>query len=242
MVLFAWKRVFLWRRPRTWISRNQGSSLAVPVTAVWWWAATCIRSGYLQLVVPLVHTHVVALQERETQVVQGAEGAPVVVHAGGATLAQGMQPGALVVAPVMQTAVVAVGIAGTPGIQGPIGPAGGTAMERRAGETLSALKVVWEDEFGRVWPLSAMDDAHVFLLLGLTLTAADAGGLVNVQRSGVVDDAAWSWTPGQRVYLGQGGALTASPAEEGFHILIGTAASATRLLLNIQDPLGVITH
>ncbi len=189
------------------------------------------------VVVEVVHTHVVALQERETQVVQGAEGAPVVVHAGGATLAQGMQPGALVVAPVMQTAVVAVGIAGTPGIQGPIGPAGGTAMERRAGETLSALRVVWEDEFGHVWPLSASDDAHVFLLLGLTLTAADAGGLVNVQRSGVVDDSAWSWAPGQRVYLGQGGALTASPVEDGFHVLIGTAASATRLLLNIQDPL-----
>lgn len=70
------------------------------------------------VVVEVVHTHVVALQERETQVVQGAEGAPVVVHAGGAAMAQGMQPGALVVQPVVQTAVVAVGVQGVPGPPG----------------------------------------------------------------------------------------------------------------------------
>lgn len=70
------------------------------------------------VVVEVVHTHVVALQERDTQVVQAAEGAPVVVHAGGATLAQGMQPGALVVLPVVQTVVVAVGVQGAPGPPG----------------------------------------------------------------------------------------------------------------------------
>ncbi|WP_287918830.1 capsid cement protein [Comamonas sp.] len=172
-------------------------------------------------------TSVVLHQQVATLVVETSDGAAV-ISCGGSDV---------VLCPLYAVQVVSEGVQGPPGRPGPIGPAGGTAMERRAGETLSALRIVWEDEFGRVWPLSALDEAHVFLLLGLTLTAADAGGLVNVQRSGVVDDAAWSWAPGQRVYLGQGGALTASPAEEGFHVLVGTAASATRLLLNIQDPL-----
>lgn len=173
----------------------------------------------------------------DTHVVLQQQTATVVVEVLRTDVACSPTPAALVVQPVMQTAVVAVGIQGVPGIQGPIGPAGGTAMQRLAGQTISALCVVWEDEFGRVWPLSATDGAHVFLVLGVTLTAADAGGLVNVQRSGAMDGDAWGWALGQRVYLGLDGALTATPAQEGFHVLIGTAASATRLLLNIQDPL-----
>lgn len=125
---------------------------------------------------------------------------------------------------------------GPQGLQGPIGPAGGQAIGRVAGQTISALRVVYEGESGAVHPLDPADEAHIFSLLGVTLTAADAGLPVNVQRSGVVDDSSWHWAPGQRVYLGVNGALTAEPAEEGFHVLIGTALSPMRLLLNLQDP------
>lgn len=188
------------------------------------------------LVVEVLRTHVVAIQAPAYAVVQTPEGAPAVVQQGGTTLAQGMQPGALVVQPVVQATVVAVGVQGAPGVQGIPGPAGGSALQRLAGPVLSALQVVWEDEHGRVWPLGCTDLEHIFSLLGITLTAADAGQMVNVQRSGVLDDAAWSWTPGQRVYLGLAGQLTHTPAEKGAHVLIGTAVSATRLNLFLQDP------
>lgn len=149
----------------------------------------------------------------------------------------GESPRALVVLPsTPKTIVVAVGHQGPSGIQGPIGPAGGQAISRVAGQTISALRVVYEGESGAVHPLDPTDEAHIFSLLGVTLTAADAGLPVNVQRSGVVDDSSWHWAPGQRVYLGVNGALTVEPAEEGFHVLIGTALSPTRLLLNLQDP------
>lgn len=188
------------------------------------------------LVVEVERT-VAVVHEPPVACAEAPPGTPAVVETSEGTPVISADGSAIVLCPLYAVQVISEGVQGPPGRAGPIGPGGGTAMERRAGETLSALRVVWDDEFGRVWPLSATDDAHVFLLVGLTLTAADAGGLVNVQRSGVVDDAAWSWTPGQRVYLGQGGALTVCPAETGFHVLIGTAASATRLLLNIQDPL-----
>lgn len=125
---------------------------------------------------------------------------------------------------------------GPPGPPGPIGPAGGVAFTRPTPAPLSALRVVWEDVAGTVHPLSADDADHIDLVCGLTLTATSGPGDVTVQRSGPITDAAWNWAPG-RVYLGMGGALTQSPPEDGFDVLVGVAVSATRLILNFQDPI-----
>lgn len=127
---------------------------------------------------------------------------------------------------------VTVGEQGPPGIPG---PAGGSSVQRTAGATLSALRTVYELD-GQVFPLDYRDAGHVDLLLGITLTAADLGSPVNVQRSGVLDDSNWAWTPG-RVWLGIDGALTQTPPAEGFDVLIGAAVSATRITLNLTDPI-----
>ncbi|ATG94675.1 DUF2190 family protein [Paracidovorax citrulli] len=135
--------------------------------------------------------------------------------------------------------VVADAEQGPPGPRGEVGPAGGATVSRVAGSTLSALIAAWEDAAGRVYALDKDDEDHVYLLLGITLTAADPGQPINVQRSGVITDSAWSWTPGQRIYLGLGGALTTAAPAVGFDVLIGTALSPTRLLLNLQDPIAL---
>ena len=126
-------------------------------------------------------------------------------------------------------------VAGQRGKQGIPGPAGGAAVERVAGETISALRVVYELN-GQVFALDYRDTEHVDLLLGVTLTAADAGQPVNVQRLGAVDDGGWSWQPG-RVWLGATGSLTQTPPTDGFDVLIGAAVASGRLLLTLQDPL-----
>ncbi|TLX54858.1 hypothetical protein DN824_20460 [Stutzerimonas nosocomialis] len=125
--------------------------------------------------------------------------------------------------------------AGEQGPPGPPGPEGGSALQRLAGITVSALQAVYEQS-GLVRPLDYRDEAHIDLLLGITLTAATAGAAVNVQRSGAIEDSGWSWTPG-RVWLGASGALTQIPPADGYCVLIGSATSATRLLLNLQDPI-----
>lgn len=134
--------------------------------------------------------------------------------------------------------LVTQGEQGPPGPPGIPGPAGGSAFQRVAGQTLSALHVVYEAGDGTVFRLDPSDDDHIDRLLGVTITAADEGAPINVQRSGQLDDASWSWTPG-RVWLGQSGALTQTPPADGFDVLIGTAVSATRLILNIQDPIAL---
>lgn len=125
---------------------------------------------------------------------------------------------------------------GLPGPPGPIGPAGGIAVSRNTDGPLSALLIVWEDTDGTVRPLDRSDGDHIDLLCGLTLTATGSAGMVNVQRSGTVDDSSWSWTPG-RVYLGANGTLTQTPPVDGFSVLVGVAVSPTRLILNVQDPI-----
>lgn len=131
-------------------------------------------------------------------------------------------------------AIVTAGEQGPPGVGIP-GPAGGSALQRTAGETLSALRAVYELH-GQVFLLDQADAIHIDFLLGITLNAADISTPVNVQRSGVLDDVSWNWLPG-RVWLGAQGLLTQIPPTSGFDLLIGTAVSPTRITLNLQDPI-----
>lgn len=132
-------------------------------------------------------------------------------------------------------AVVAAGLRGPKGPPGEPGQAGGAAFQRLAGETISALRVVYEAS-GLVYVLDYRDAAHIDLLVGITMTAADGGAPIAIQRAGEISDSGWAWTPG-RVYLGVAGQLTQTPPETGYSVLIGSAVSATRILLNLQDPI-----
>lgn len=141
----------------------------------------------------------------------------------------------IVVEPDPDVLVVALSDQGPPGPPGEPGPAGGAAVQRLAGETLSALRVVYELD-GLVFQLSPNDAGHIDLLLGLAITAAPSGTATNIQLIGAVDDTGWSWTPGP-VWLGSNGALTQTPPTSGFDVRIGAAVSATRVVLNIEEPL-----
>ena len=132
------------------------------------------------------------------------------------------------------SSVILAGQRGPPGIGIP-GPAGGSAVQRRYGETLSALKVVYELE-GLVFSLDYRDEEHIHLALGVTLTSGEQATLGNVQRSGTIEDSAWTWSPG-RVWLGADGSLTQVAPVAGYDLLIGFAPSATRINLTIQDPI-----
>lgn len=131
--------------------------------------------------------------------------------------------------------VVSAGVRGPKGAQGIPGPAGGSAFVRTAGETISALRVLYEDA-GEVFYLDPLNDAHIDQLLGLSLSAALPGEALNVQRSGELTDNGWNWVPG-RIWLGAGGTLTQVPPVAGYDVLIGTAVSSRSILFNIQDPI-----
>lgn len=114
-------------------------------------------------------------------------------------------------------------------------PTGGEATMRVAGETLSALKAVYELN-GQVFALDQQDIAHAASYLGITTTSGNAGSEVVIQRSGTLDDGSWSWTPSQEVFVGAQGALTQTAPVNGFKLVVGTAASATRINLTLDTP------
>ncbi len=137
--------------------------------------------------------------------------------------------------PITEALLIDSGPQGPAGRQGIPGPAGGSAFEREAGEVISALRVLYELD-GQVFVLDYRDDEHIDLLIGISLTAASADQPLNIQRSGVLEDSGWNWQLG-RIWLGAEGQLTQTPPVDGFDVLIGAAASATRITLNIQDPI-----
>lgn len=122
----------------------------------------------------------------------------------------------------------------TAGTMPPPLPTGGESVVRRAGETLSALRGVYELA-GLVYALDFEDSVHIDLFLGITVSAALIGADVIIQRSGTIDDLSWSWTVNQ-VYLGVAGALTQTVPTTGWEMVLGASPSPQRLNLNFDEP------
>lgn len=76
------------------------------------------------------------------------------------------------------------------------------------------------------------------LPIGICTSTNSAQALVTT--FGDVTFAGWSWTPGEIVYLGVAGALTQAPSASHPQVAIGWAVSATRIRVEIQQPLGTI--
>lgn len=121
------------------------------------------------------------------------------------------------------------------GLLPPPMPTGGSGVVRTAGETISALRAVYERE-GMVYHLDQQDSANIDLFLGISVSSALAGDTVIVQRSGTIDDASWTWSVGDNVYVGAAGVLTQTQPVTGWELVVGAAPEATRLTLDFDEP------
>jgi hypothetical protein len=135
---------------------------------------------------------------------------------------------------VYDTPEVITAVVNDGGARGPAGPAAATTFVRSAGQTLSALVVVWEDETGIVYPADYRDDANIDFIVGVTITSTAIGNEITIQRSGSLDAVGLNLTAG-RVWLGATGSLTQVPPLDGYDVLIGYATSDQRLYIDIKD-------
>lgn len=127
-------------------------------------------------------------------------------------------------------------MAGQRGAQGRPGTDSGGGVQtivRSAGETVSALRIVYESS-QLVHPVNPATDS-VFQALGLAITSGSTGAEITIQTLGFVDDSAWSWTEGI-VWCGPNGVLTQTPPTTGWDFIIGFATSATRLYIDLNEP------
>ncbi|WP_313214787.1 hypothetical protein [Stenotrophomonas acidaminiphila] len=107
-------------------------------------------------------------------------------------------------------------------------------LVRPAAATVSALRLVSEGADG-VRHLDPTDAASVAGMLGISITAGDAGSAISIKAGGSIDDAGWSWSPGF-VFAAPSGALTQVPPTTGWEIVVGYAPAPTRLNLTFDEP------
>lgn len=127
--------------------------------------------------------------------------------------------------------------AGTPGLQGPAGETGSDLLTREASGSIGGHRVVVSNGDGTVSYASAATAAHLGRVIGITLTAAGDGDLLNIKRMGAVDFNGWDWTPADPIFLSTDGLLTQTPPVSGFMQIVGFAESPTRLFVDLREPL-----
>lgn len=74
------------------------------------------------------------------------------------------------------------------------------------------------------------DPADADSYVGISLHAALEGEGVQVRYRDAVTEPSWAWVPGP-IFFGLGGMLTQTPPTHGAVLMIGTATSATTILL-----------
>ncbi len=121
------------------------------------------------------------------------------------------------------------------GLLPPPMPTGGSGVVRFAGETISALRAVYERE-GKVYHIDQQDSANIDLFLGISVSSGGPDSEIIVQRDGTLDDGGWNWAVGGVVYVGAAGVLTQTQPVTGWELVVGAAPEATRLTLDFDEP------
>lgn len=122
---------------------------------------------------------------------------------------------------------------GPKGDKGDTGDAGGSLM-LPAGEAINATIPVVTDTLGRAIKASNLNPAHIGRVFGMTTSAALVGEAVNIVPIGMLENLTWTFSEGP-IFLGDG-QLTQTAPTSGFLQIIGTALSATKISVNIQQP------
>jgi len=114
---------------------------------------------------------------------------------------------------------------------------GDAITQAPASVELSALRAVILTDAGELAYASSNNTAHAFRYAGVLPYGYSQGDTAIAYRLGEIADAVWSWTRGSPVFLGTNGFLTQTAPSTGFLLIVGTPASATKLILNPSDPI-----
>lgn len=115
----------------------------------------------------------------------------------------------------------------------PTGGGGEQVLSKLAHQALSGHRAVYLFSESEVDYPDPTNYQQVKKIVGLTKGAASAGGVVEIQTSGLLVEPSWNFSLGD-VWLGSNGLLTQTPPNSGNLVLIGAAVSATALQIDIQ--------
>jgi hypothetical protein len=119
--------------------------------------------------------------------------------------------------------------------RGPPGDVGTRAVvSLTAAETIPGHRAVMLDADGMA--TLADPTQRPFILAGVSATAANTGGRVNVIISGLIENDLWSFTPLAPIFVAPDGRLVQVRPTSGVLQIIGAARTPTSLLLSPQSP------
>lgn len=98
---------------------------------------------------------------------------------------------------------------------------------------LSALRACIVED-GVASYASSSNAGHANRIVGVSLTAADAGAPVSLRTAGALTDASWSWDASKLVFCGESGHLTQTPPSSGFSQPVAVATAAATIEIGIR--------
>jgi len=107
-------------------------------------------------------------------------------------------------------------------------------QETAAAVPLGGHRVVRSGPAGIVYA-SAEEAETVDMVLGVTVSAVDAGAAPAIVASGPIREPSWSWRPGP-IYLGLDGLLTQSAPARGAVLQVAVSVTPTEIFVAIQEP------
>lgn len=118
---------------------------------------------------------------------------------------------------------------GAQGPQGPTGPAGGSVESYPAGEVMSSGRAVIISG-GQAFYFQPSNATHVGRFFGVTKTSAsNIGDSVDIQLSGTITDASFSFTPDTPVFAGANGVVTSTVPASGLSQPVGVSVDTTKI-------------
>lgn len=128
---------------------------------------------------------------------------------------------------------------GPPGPRGPAGLPGGATNPFTSDIAIGGGRVVYLDSSGYL-KYTDPTTASTTKTIGITTNAASAGGTVNVQSVGVLQDPAFSFVVGQAVFAGANGTLTQTPPAASNVLRVGVATTTNSLLVDLGISISTI--
>lgn len=136
---------------------------------------------------------------------------------------------------------ISVGPQGPPGAQGPPGT-GGTSSDLSivSAIALGGHRIVVPDSNGKAIYADNTISSHANKVLGMTTGAVVEGGTATVRVEGEITEISWTWTLDTPVWLSTNGLMTQTPPTTGFSLIIGFPISATKLFIDLREPIFLV--
>lgn len=123
---------------------------------------------------------------------------------------------------------------GEAGPQGPAGPEGGSAVTYQAGENLSTGRVVVIDG-AEAFYFQPDDLTHVGRAFGVTVTSATVGNDVDIQVSGIVQDAAFGFAEDMLLWVDADGEIVdTQPSDTSIIQKAGVSAEDKKMRIDLS--------